>query len=557
MQQITIFDLLENENTRPVRLIEFFAGYGSQALALKYLGVTFEHYKICEWAINSIIAYANLHRDELKDFGKDYSQLEGLSKSQVAQKLFEYGVSKDYSHPAKLEELNKMPETKLRKCYNSIKWTNNLVDINKVKGSDLNINNTNDYLHILTYSFPCQDLSAAGKRAGFEKGSGTRSGLLWEVERILSECGNKPQVLLMENVTQIHNKKNMGSFEDWISRLDELGYENYYKDLSSVDFGIPQTRKRTFMVSILKSENMNFTFPSKIKLVHRLKHLLDENVDEKYYLSDSMKKYIVANNGKWTGNNDKAIINKSIASTINTGEGSRRCDASNYICDQLEEDFNLKLIQVGNIYNAESNPQAGRVYDSEGLCPTIDTCTGGNRMPKIVVPLKRGYDCEVDMEKDNVDSEKVVEVGNYSKSGYNQTAIVGKNGVTPTVMENHGQVTAVVVGGIGEKKSNSGTQWYQQDRIYDADKVSITIATSYNPWYLYNLRIRKLTENECFRLMGLKNCDTQKVTDEQSMTSSLHLAGDSIVVQVLMAIFGKILGVNWEEKIDINGEWWK
>ena len=139
METLSIFDLMYDEFKikNKIRLIEFFAGYGSQALALKYLGAKFEHYKICEWAVNSIIAYADIHRNELKNYGIDYCK--ELSKSEIAKKLNELGVSLDWDKPATYEQLKRMNEEKLRLCYNSIKWTNNLVDITKINGTQIDV----------------------------------------------------------------------------------------------------------------------------------------------------------------------------------------------------------------------------------------------------------------------------------------------------------------------------------------------------------------------------------------------------------------------------------
>ncbi len=151
MQFFTIYDLMYEKYkiTKPIRMIELFAGYGSQALALKYLGSNFEHWKICEWAIPSIIAYADLHKEELVDYGKDFCQ--DLTKEQIAAELYNKGVSIDYNKPANINQLNRMSEETLRLAFNSIKWENNLVDISKAKAKDLSIKDTKNYTYLLTY----------------------------------------------------------------------------------------------------------------------------------------------------------------------------------------------------------------------------------------------------------------------------------------------------------------------------------------------------------------------------------------------------------------------
>jgi len=126
------------------------------------------------------------------------------------------------------------------------------------------------------------------------KGSSTRSGLLWEVERILDECNELPQVLLMENVPQVIGKKNIKDFQLWRSKLESLGYSNYVQLLNSKNYGIPQNRNRCFMVSILG--DYHYTFPKKKKLELRLKDMLEDKVDEKYYLSEETIKNFIAKN---------------------------------------------------------------------------------------------------------------------------------------------------------------------------------------------------------------------------------------------------------------------
>lgn len=187
----------------------------------------------------------------------------------------------------KLEQIKRLGEGSLREIYNNIQATHNLVDISQVHGNDLEIINPDQYTYIMTYSFPCQDLSLAGLRQGMNRGEETRSGLLWEVERILHELrdeGNLPDILLMENVPQVHGAGNEDNFKEWQFALERMGYTNYWQDLIATDYGIPQIRNRTFMISI-KGEYC-YNFPSPIPLGKRLKDLLEKEVDDKYYLSE-------------------------------------------------------------------------------------------------------------------------------------------------------------------------------------------------------------------------------------------------------------------------------
>lgn len=212
---------------KPVRLIELFAGIGSQAKALELLGVDFEHWKVCEF--------------------DDYAM----------------------------------------KSYNAVHNTNfKTSDIQNLTASDLEIKDKDKYEYIMTYSYPCTDISIAGKKEGMERNSGTRSSLLWEVERLLKECGdNKPQILLMENVRECHNGKNAPLFFEWTSFLRSIGYKNFYTDMDAKNYGIPQTRKRCFMLSIL-DENAYYEFPQACGLSYSVKEFLEDKVDKKYYVKE-------------------------------------------------------------------------------------------------------------------------------------------------------------------------------------------------------------------------------------------------------------------------------
>ena len=256
-QQLTIFDELceEVKITKPIRLIELFAGYGSQAMALERLGADFTHHKVIEFDRFAVNSYNAVH-------GTDFEP----------------------------------------------------TDIRNIHASDLEITDTEKYCYIMTYSFPCTDLSVAGKMKGMKKGSGTRSGLLWEVERLLNEMSERPQILLMENVAQVHGKTNIEDFRQWISFLESIGYQNFWQDLNAKDFGVPQNRRRCFMVSLLG--NYVYHFPEPISSGRtKLKDLLDHNVDERFYLKSEkaeklIKQLIVANIPSGNENVDTVLATK-------------------------------------------------------------------------------------------------------------------------------------------------------------------------------------------------------------------------------------------------------
>lgn len=251
MREQSLFDFPHYSISKPIRLIELFGGIGSQAMALRDIGANFEHYRLVE-------------------FDK-------------------YAV----------------------KSYNAIHGTNFVPqDITKTNGEDLGIVDIENYTYLMTYSFPCQDLSLAGKLRGMSKGSGTRSGLLWEVERLLNEVENLPQVLVMENVPQVHGRKNMGDFMSWIKFLNRKGYVSFWKDLNAKDFGIPQNRVRCFMVSLLG--DFDFDFPDGFKLEKTMKDFLEPEVDEKYYINTDKARKLVENLILQNTNADKESISLTL-----------------------------------------------------------------------------------------------------------------------------------------------------------------------------------------------------------------------------------------------------
>ena len=479
--QITMF---EGQNRfridKPIRLIELFAGYGSQALALKYLGANYESWKICEWAVKSIKAYKDLH---CGDDNTDYSA--ELSDRELIDYLTQKGISADYNAPMTERQVRNLGEKRRREIYNNIQATKNLVNIQQAHGSDFEIVEPEKYTYIMTYSFPCQDLSVCGLGKGMDRGGKTRSGMLWEVERILDELaagqGALPQVLLMENVPPVIGAKNIANFSEWLHKLESLGYKCFYQILNSKNYGVPQNRDRCFMVSILG--DYYYTFPAEKLLERRLKDILQKEVPEKYFLSLKGVEYVQKREGKFSN-----IIGEE-------GKDKLACALTANGNENLTGNF----VRIdGEAWNRGGrfdriNEQNRRIYDITGLAPTCHTCGGGNTEPKIAEPII--------------------------------CASRGRNPNNPS-------------------DRTAGTQ--TQQRLEFGGDISNTLTTVQKdnlvaePAKQY-YRIRKLTPLECFRLMGVRDEDYQKVAQNQSDSSLYHLAGDSIVVDVLMAIFGEML----------------
>lgn len=143
---------------------------------------------------------------------------------------------------------------------------------------------------LFTYSFPCQSISAAGKQAGLEEGSGTRSSLLWECRKAIEV--KRPKYLMMENVKALLQKKFMPFFLKWVNELDAFGYDIYYHVMNAADYGVPQHRERVFCISIHRDgDGQTFNFPKPYPLEYCIEDILEKDVDEKYYLSEKVLEY--------------------------------------------------------------------------------------------------------------------------------------------------------------------------------------------------------------------------------------------------------------------------
>ena len=218
-----------------------------------------------------------------------------------------------------------------------------------------------------TYSFPCQDISVAGHGAGIKEG--TRSGLLLEVERLLkvaAEKGTLPKYLLLENVKNLVSKKFKADFDSWLSFLFSLGYTNYWQVLNAKDYGIPQHRERVFCVSI-RGEHTAFVFPEKRELTLRLKDMIDEHVDERYYLKES-------------------TIRSIVTSKFNSRRDSIRRPSDYAYCLRARDCYEPQCVQVGDVVGEKwekMHEMSRRVFQTDGISPTVHCAGGGNTELKI------------------------------------------------------------------------------------------------------------------------------------------------------------------------------
>ena len=561
----------EYTEQNPLRLIELFAGIGSQTQALTNIGVPHTVVGISEIDKYAIQSYKAMH-GEVTNFGD-------------------------------IREIKSLPDADL--------WT---------------------------YSFPCQDISVAGKGAGIKEG--TRSGLLFDVERLLitaSENGNLPKYLLLENVKNLVSKKFKADFDRWLYFLSSLGYTNYWQILNAKDYGIPQNRERVFCVSI-RGEHKPFKFPEKRELKLRLRDMIDAVVDEKYYLKESTIRSIV--NSSFNSRRDSIRKGDDVAYTI------------------LARDFKgPQCVQVGEVVGGKWDKMhdiSRRVYEPDGISPTVHCQQGGNTELKIAenfllgggeedpvivamrgrnpdnpsdrtkgAPLEQRLEANeqglcnslTTVQKDNLVMEKKRGSKEYvarrykefiEEKGYIPEMFVAYNkqevaDIAPTitgqcscpsgssaVLKLETDDVKVLAPNNWGHKAGDGTATRERretdivpalqanagqtqqsylkikvatkqgyERAEQGDYVNITFPSSKtkrgrvgrgiaqtltcgdgNAIVTENVRIRKLTPRECLRLMGWKDEQIDKIAAANvSATQQYRQAGNGIVVQVLEFIF--------------------
>lgn len=263
-------------------LVELFSGIGSQAKAMNNLGMRIGDAYTCEWDIHAFVAYDAIHNGvELPD------EIAEMDKEQLLEELKGKCFSNNGKEAMQFKTLRTYSVDVLRKIYAAITRSNNFIDVSTLTGDKIPEN-----IDILTYSFPCQDLSNVGAfhgyKKGIDKGSGSRSSLLWQVGRILKEMkdGGKslPRYLLLENVPTLLSERHKGNFDTWITDLEDIGYISKHYQLNASDFGLPQNRPRLLMISVYVGEDSEKQDFVKKKLFKKTEaDLVSEYQNSEYY----------------------------------------------------------------------------------------------------------------------------------------------------------------------------------------------------------------------------------------------------------------------------------
>lgn len=575
-----------------LRLIELCSGIGAQAKGLEHTGLfQVESVATADLDKEVVVSYAAIHcglTNELIESYENYPSKEEMAAELTAKRLgYDFKNDKPYDW-YKLSR--KKDKTKgIEKYWLADHLSHNLGDMMQIDALP--------DCDFLTYSCPCTDLSIAGHQEGLKWtcqdcghtydpaaysveerylcpvcGSkhvkSTRSGLLYEVERLLvtaKQNGSLPKYLLMENVDALVSKKYIDSFNDWLARLENLGYHSYYQVINAKNAGVPQNRKRIFVFSILKEiDTGKFTFPVPFDNGIRLKDVLEDTVEERYYLSDEKVASFLGNLIK-TEDEDTVSVKQAtkdgyikcdlpgVADLSYPGSTTRRgrvqengtvsptlTAAQTGIC-KLEK--TNEVLQVGNIAEGKSgweNPQTGRIYSTEGCSPTLNTCNGGGHEPKILIGCDKSHNSPQIIERANCITAKedrgisnhraegtavIEKIGNINPSGKGINGnVLGENGLAPTLTTNKGE----------------------------GPKIAISSDTSYITPYI---RIRKLTPKECHRLMGFDDIDVNRCKAVgMSDAQGYKQAGNSIVTNVISLIAEHFYKAQYDESYECLDE---
>ncbi len=589
-----------------ISMIELFSGIGAQERAIRQLKLPYEVINTCDCDKDAVLSYTAMRWDIEKEMETFEFPSQDKMIEELQAKNLGYDFDKDKHTITKRTSL-----TKLKQYYIADKLSKNLGDISKVEKLP--------YTDIATYSFPCTDLSVAGKGEGMvnkcdacgyswpidfssveetlicpECGakvfSSTRSGLLGQVQRLLAiakENGTLPKYLLLENVKNLVGKKFIGQFEEWVKWLDNIGYNTYYQVLNGKKYGIPQNRERIFAISIRKDvDNDGFTFPETITLKNRIKNILEKNVDEKYYLPDERIEKILNSTSQSDKKQQLATDEiKVVGNYMPSGHDASRVVGIDGIAPTVKENHGtVTAIAEPQIIKAcqleGSFDQSGRVYDPEGIAPTIMSnshgkTSGGYTSPKIIVEEQEYiiYDDYNSHISANQDAINTLTCNCGASAEHNGVKIIEQiivddiyNNRDPRIYDKYAptlrseRTGLKVVDNIEYPCSTRGNQIastirasiYKQgarnleenvvnglgyEGVIEQETISEEEHTK-NKKIRY--RIRKLTSKECWRLMNFTDRDHDRAAKYVSASALYKQAGNSIIVACLIALMSSL-----------------
>lgn len=389
----------------------------------------------------------------------------------------------------------------------------NLGDITKVDTSRI------DDVDIIFYSPPCQAFSVAGKQLGFEDKRGV---LFYDALKIIA--AKKPKVAIMENVKGLTGKKFKVEFEDMLKSLEDLGYTNSYKVLNAKDYEIPQNRERVFIVSIL--DGQEFEFPEGVELKLRLKDMLEDVVDEKYYVSEEKTREFFNNNPDVLEKLGK-YFETSYCIDANYWKGTTLDGFFNKKRRQLVLEPNVK--QIGNLVKTKNrdNPNRGRIYDVNAIGPALNCMQGGGLQPYVIIPGRIVGRRLNELGKRD-DYNKDIDIKQRFEINENDNYI---NTLTTVQKDN-----MILIDDTKSKRFGGGKIWKDIAPCLRSSRFGHKIVN------LSSFRIRRLSPTECWRLQGFKDEDIQKCIDAGVSNSQLYKqAGNSICVNVPKAILNKLI----------------
>lgn len=352
---------------------------------------------------------------------------------------------------------------------------------------------------------------------------------MYETLRIIENL--KPKYVIWENVKNLLSKKHRHNFDNYLERMESMGYRNYYQVLNAKDYGIPQNRERVFTISIRADIEKEFHFPEKEELKLRLKDMLEEQVDEKYYLSDKIIKFYKRNEeeqkAKGNGFTFGVSDGNKVARAITTRAGSR-----------MDDNF---IQQVG-ILDIKGQDCIKRVYSDNGLSPTLTDMQGGNRQPKIMIKnnTKQGYDTATD--GDCVNLQQPNSETRRGRVGHQVSQTLQTTNTMGVVVKTKNKRILKLAERLPQDKGTYFMDIYNQKILKD-ETATLKAGMDWQQGNIVSneLRIRKLTPKECWRLMGFHDDEFERAEKVNSNSQLYKQAGNSIVVNVLEKILKNLL----------------